>query len=306
MTDAVRVGLVGCGRLAERGYLPALALTESVTLVAVADRDEGRCAALAPDLPAYASARDLLAREEIELLVLAHAAADHVPDACAAAAVGVSALVEKPPARTAPEARQLVGLDPPAWLGFNRRFEPEMADVRARMMRAPVTTLELELSIMRTAWDALDGSEAAVLDLGPHLVDLALWLTGARPVRVRVSSMSGDAATFELELDEVTVSVNVSHARAWRERVVGRDARGRTVARLDRGGAVRRLAARARAVDGGPLVRSLAAQLTAVAAAGRGNAFDARLATAAEGVVVMEVIDAVVESEGRDRAVSWD
>jgi predicted dehydrogenase len=297
VTRPVRVGLVGCGRLAERGYLPALAQTGSVSLVAVADLDLARCEALAPGVPAHATADDLLASADVELLVLAHAASAHVADACAAADAGVACLVEKPPARAAEEARRLVGLEPAAWVGFNRRFEPSIATMRAQLAAAPPAALELELSILPSAWAAFDGSESSLLDLGPHLVDLALWLTGREPSRVRVQQVTEHDSVFSLDLGDMDASVRVSHRNAWHERVVARDARGRAVARFERGGLARRLAARARSGRPGPLVDSLAEQLAAVATAVRGGPVDSRLAGAAEGVAVLAVLDAVAAAE---------
>jgi predicted dehydrogenase len=294
----VRVGLVGCGRLAERGYLPALALAEGVELVALADAEPARCATLAPALPAFAGLAALLAGAEIDLAVLAHPASLHVEDARRAAAAGVSSLVEKPPARTAPEALPLLGLDPPAWMGFNRRFEPETAAARAELAARPAAVLELGMSILPRSWGAHGGSEGVLLDLGPHLVDLSTWLTGREVERVRVESASPGEAVFELDLGETRARISVSHGSAWHELATARDAAGRGVTLFERGGFARRLAARLRP-GAGPLVGSLAAQLSAAARAVRGEA-DARLADAAAGVGVLRVLDAVAGSTGRD------
>lgn len=300
MSAPVRVGLVGCGRLAERGYLPAIARTPAISLVAVVDRDPDRCAALAAGVRAFASTEDMLAAADVELVVLAHAAAAHVTDAQLAAAAGVVALVEKPPARTAAEATSLSLLEPPAWIALNRRFEPAVEGLRTRLKADPPATLELEMSILPEAWGAVDGSEDVLLDLGPHLVDLALWLAGpARAVRVLVLD-EGEAA-FELDHGRTRSTVRVSHRRAWRERVAARNAGGGMIARLDRGGLVGRATSALRLRGESPLVASLAAQLEAAAAAVRGAAADARLATAAEGLAVMEVLDAV-RAAGRPTA----
>ena len=42
MTDELRIGLIGGGRLAERGYLPALRAAHGVRLAALAELDRGR------------------------------------------------------------------------------------------------------------------------------------------------------------------------------------------------------------------------------------------------------------------------
>ena len=297
MTQPVRVGLVGCGRLAELGYMPALERTTSVRLVAVADLDRRRCDAVAPGVPAFTAVEELLAGGSVELLVLAHPAARHVPDARIAADAGVVCLVEKPPARSAAEAQPLTALEPAAWMGFNRRFEPGLDVIRDGLTVAPASVLELELSILPSAWAAHSGSEGVLLDLGPHVVDLAIWLTGRDPLRLRVHRATDGVAAFDLDLGGTLANIRVSHEHAWRERIVVRDARSRAVARLERGGVVRRLAARARRSEAGPLVASLAAQLAAVASAVRGGTADSRLASASEGVAVLRVLDRVAAAD---------
>ena len=230
--------------------------------------------------------------------MLAHAVEAHVADACAASAAGVTSLVEKPPARSAVEAEPLVGLDPPAWMGFNRRFEPAITTMRAQFAMAPPSLLELELSILPSSWGALDGSESVLLDLGPHVVDLAFWLTGCSPASVRVRRATARDAEFELDHGEVRATVRVSHQRAWCERVVARDSDGRTLASLERGGLARRVLERMRPGGPGPLVGSLAAQLAAVAGTVREGTRDPRLADGEAGVAVMRVLDAVAAAEG--------
>jgi predicted dehydrogenase len=295
---AVRVGLAGCGRIAARGYVPALARTPGVELVAVADVDPGRCAAIAPSARAFGTVEQLLGRASVDLLVLAHPASEHVPDALRAAAAGVTTLVEKPPARSAAELGELLDVRPAPWLGLNRRFEPETVSARARLRDDAPASLELEMSILPSAWGAFSGSEPVLLDLGPHLVDLALWLTGRDATRLRVERASAAEASFALDLDGVTASLRVSHARAWRERAVARLAGGREVTLIRRGGLQGRVTGRLR---GGmsPLVASLAAQLAAVAAVVRGEPADERLASVADGLAVMRVLDAVAGG-GRD------
>lgn len=296
MTRPVRVGLVGCGRLAERGYVPAFALADGVELVALADADPRRCAVLAPGLPAFDDLAGLLAGTAVDLVVLAHPAPLHVEDACRAAAAGVASLVEKPPARSALEAAPLLGLEPPAWMGFNRRFEPETDAARAVLASRPAALLELEMSIQPRSWAAHGGSESVLLDLGPHLVDLASWLTGRDVERLRVERSSSAEAVFELDLDGTRARISISHGRAWHERARAGDTAGGSVTLFERGGLARRLASRLRP-GAGPLVASLAAQLSAAARAVRGEV-DARLAGAAEGIRVLRVLDAVARSTG--------
>src|SRR5687768_16265975 len=105
--------------LAERGYLPAIERASGVRLAAVADRVPSRCAELAPGVPAYPSASELLAAAEVDGLVVATPAAAHLEDARAAAAAGIPTLVEKPPAANAGEAAALAEVRPLPRVGFN-------------------------------------------------------------------------------------------------------------------------------------------------------------------------------------------
>jgi len=122
----VRLGLIGCGLVAERGYIPALRRAHGVQLVAVADPVAARCAEVAPGVAAFASAGDMLEAGVADALVLATPAHAHVDDAVTAATAGVPVLVEKPPAPTASDAERLVALDPQPFVGLNRRFEPPL------------------------------------------------------------------------------------------------------------------------------------------------------------------------------------
>ena len=141
-----------------------------------------------------------------------------------------------------PRRSRSSGSSPPAWVGFNRRFEPAITTMRAQFATAPPAVLELELSILPSAWGALDGSEAALLDLGPHVVDLALWLTGCTPSASACPSMrprgtprsSSTSETYARACASPTSEPGVSASSRG-------TARGRTVASLERGGLARRV-----------------------------------------------------------------
>jgi myo-inositol 2-dehydrogenase/D-chiro-inositol 1-dehydrogenase len=290
----LRLGLVGCGRLAERGYVPAFRRARGVRLAAVADLVAERCQRVAAGVPAFTSAEEMLGAGNLDAVVLATPAAAHLDDARLVAGAGLSALVEKPPAQTLADTRALARLEPAPVLGFNRRFEPHIERLRALAGSDPAIELELELCTRPESWDAYDVRDDALLNLGPHLVDLARWLTGAEVERV-CGSVDDDRAVLELGLRSAArATLTCIGNRAYRERVVvrSRDRRVGTWGR--RGGAV----AAARGFFTGsshPLVGSLAGQLEAFARVVGGQR-DRRLATAADGVAVMEVLDAARES----------
>ena len=155
--EALRLGLVGCGRLAELGYGPAIERVRGVRLVAVADPDRirrervaGRFGAAQGDtVRALPDAEALLAAVPVDALVLASPTSAHLADATAAAAAGVAVLVEKPPAPDAGGAARLAALTPVPWVAFNRRFDPGARAARDAVPAAGDLDLHLEPAYRR-------------------------------------------------------------------------------------------------------------------------------------------------------------
>jgi predicted dehydrogenase len=287
---------VGCGRLAERGYVPAARAAHGVELAAVADIDPARCERAAPGVPAYEGARALIADARVEAVVLATPAFAHLADARLAAAAGLPALVEKPPATDAREAAALARLDPRPWIGFNRRFERSLGRMHAALPAGGPFDLTLQMSYRRRSWSSHVTSDDALLDLGPHLVDLARWLTGARVERVRAEKIEPVRAVFELDLRDGRARASCAIDRPYRERVEARGPDGRLLARDSRGGLVRGVLAHLPGRGGDhPLVASLTAQLEAFARAIRGEPAGS-LATAEEGAAAMAAIEGARDS----------
>ena len=130
--EPLRLGLAGCGRIAERGYLPALRRLPGVRLAAVADPVAARRARVGRGLPGFASVEELVAAGGIDAVIVATPAERHVADARAVAAAGLHTLVEKPPALGAAVARALAELTPEPALGLDRRFDRRLARLAAR------------------------------------------------------------------------------------------------------------------------------------------------------------------------------
>jgi predicted dehydrogenase len=295
MSEPLRVGLVGCGRLAEAGYLPAAAEARTVEITAVADPSRPRREALAQagGAVAFDGVSELIESDLVEALVIASPPAEHLAQAALAAAAGLPCLVEKPPAADAAGAAALAALEPAPWIGFNRRFQ-QGSELLEKLPREGDLELELELCYRRRSWNAHQVADEPLLDLAPHLVDLALLLAGPR-IAVRAASAGPHRCALVLETSRGTAWVRCANDRPHLERAVARRPGRRALAKSNSGGlataAFARLGRRRH-----PLVVSLGRQLDAFAAAARGG--DAGLlADAAQGARVMAVID-----EARERA----
>ena len=73
MTAPLRVGLLGCGRIARLAHLPVLSRLRGVTLVAVAEADPQRRAEVRrpPAVAMAADYRELLDRPDVEAVIVA-------------------------------------------------------------------------------------------------------------------------------------------------------------------------------------------------------------------------------------------
>lgn len=295
IADPLRLGLVGCGRLAECGYVPAVGRTKCIEIVAVADPDRSRRGALAAKLGASAHARtsELLAAGRLDGIVICSPPEHHEEAAEQASAAGLEALVEKPPAADAAGALRLAALTPSPYAAFNRRFDAG-AELAGRVPSFGDLELQIVLHYRRGSWRPFERDEDALLDLGPHAIDLALMLTGALPLAVR-AHCARERAGIALATSRGTVRIECATNRPYHELVEVRDSAGRRIARASRGGHVRGAASKL-APGAHPLVRSLTAQLEAYAGALRGGD-PGLLATAVEGAAVMCVLDAARRSD---------
>ncbi|HWJ41987.1 MAG TPA: Gfo/Idh/MocA family oxidoreductase [Solirubrobacterales bacterium] len=302
----MRLGIAGCGRITERGYVPAALGAEGVTIAAFADPDPGRlgdCLELwrrgGGEARGFAGLADLLEGEPIDLLVVAAPLAHHVALAEEAAAAGVPALVEKPPAPDRAGAERLAALDPEPFLAFNRRFL-QGAEMRDSVPAEGWVELELEMRFQQGSWGAHEVRDEALLDAGIHLVDLACHLSAAAPIAVRQAEIAPQRASLELELTRGRARIECATNRGHREAVRVRDRSGKLVAHSTWGGLRSRLGGVLGKPD--PLLLSLQRQLEALrdAAFVLSGAVPPKgrtpLASAADGAAAMAVVEAARRS----------
>jgi predicted dehydrogenase len=295
--SAVRLGIVGCGMVVERGHLPALAGLQTIQLAAVADPLPDRRRA-AGGVPGYAGLEEMLAAEDLEAVLICSPPALHLPHAETCAAAGVRTLVEKPPGLTMEDARKLSGLRPTPLIGFNRRFAAHLP-LAGRRVASPSRVTAI-FDAPPGDWDRGDVAPDPLLDLGCHLVDLGCWITGASPDRARAINLSAGRVGFEIEMRcGLRLLAECGAAASYREliEVRGEDGEARTWRWPVP--AVRSAAERVARFPS-PLVRSWRAQLQAFAGVIRG-AGTGRLASARDAVQVMASLQAVQASAAGNR-----
>jgi predicted dehydrogenase len=183
MSEApIPVGVVGVGHLG-RHHARLYAANPGVRLVAVADHDRDRAAAIAAEYGCE-SARD--ASELVGRVAAASVATPTVHHRAAAEVLlagGADVLIEKPIAPTLEDADAILATARNAsrlvMVGHTERFNPAMATL-ARAVDAPRF-----VEIHRLAgFSARSTDVDVILDLMIHDLDLLLWFDGSEPQTV--------------------------------------------------------------------------------------------------------------------------
>jgi predicted dehydrogenase len=220
----------------------------------VYDLERERAERVAAELGARVagSLDEILADDDVAAVSIASFDDAHFAQALAALRAGRHVLVEKPLCRSVDEARELKS----AWELAGRpvlasnlvlRAAPLYVWLRAQMDAGALGTpyaidgdyLYGRLSKITDGWRAVVDEYSVMLGGGVHLVDLMLWLTGQRPVRVSASgnriSTEGTAfryadfaaATFEFAsglVGRITANFGSVHPHQHVVRVFGTDA----------------------------------------------------------------------------------
>ncbi len=211
----IRLGLIGFGALAERYYTPALRRLPSVSLTVIADPHASRrsiAAALFPLARTYVDYRDMLAREEVDGILVAAPPTSHLSIWNDASRMGLPVFMEKPfllrgelaRAENSIQARRLL------MINFNRRFWPVYQRMGALARGGSIGELksaEMIFQVDPIKWRAatpyrLSSNEGGVLyDLGSHAIDLIPNILREKPARVMAKTWSRRWESDQIELN---------------------------------------------------------------------------------------------------------
>jgi UDP-N-acetylglucosamine 3-dehydrogenase len=193
--SALRAGVIGVGEVGTE-HARCYARARGVELAGVFDANTARAQQVAVELGARAfpSLTEMLsAVDVVSVAVPQHL---HLDSARAAVEHGCHVLMEKPLARTLPEAREIVetcrrgGVK--LMLGFTHRFHTELRTARQKIAEGQLGTIGVALDYMSFGahplqpWNwshELAGGGAMIRD-GVHGIDRLRWLLGANPVAV--------------------------------------------------------------------------------------------------------------------------
>jgi predicted dehydrogenase len=214
----LRVGLIGCGRIAQLVHLNVLTRLPDVALVALAEPDAPRreeAQRRAPGARAVVSPEEILERVDVDAVVICAPSALHADVAVAALDCGKAVYLEKPLATNLADGQRVLE----AWeragvtamVGFNYRFNALYQRARGHLQADRLGPLVGARSVFATparglpSWKQQRHSGGGVLlDLASHHVDLVHYLfdEDVSQVSARVWSQRSedDSASLQLHL----------------------------------------------------------------------------------------------------------
>ena len=202
----MRVGLIGCGNVGVNAHIPAVQANEGMRIVAAADptperlRAAAAAASLEPD-DLHADWRELLAREDVEAVIVATPQRFRPQIVIAAATAGKHVLAEKPLALTPADAQAMIDAAREHGVSLatvhNYHFMPVYRDIKDVLDSGEIGQTEVAVlnylgvedrpgaAAYSPRWrhHAADSGGGVLMDM-LHVVYLANWFMDGPPLAV--------------------------------------------------------------------------------------------------------------------------
>ena len=209
----IGLGLIGAGNFAKSVLLPRLAKARGLRLAGIATAT-GRNARAVGEQYGFGFCttdyRELLARDEVNTVLIATRHDTHARLTAESLRAGRTVFVEKPLAidrAGLDEIRAAAGASAPrVMVGFNRRFSPLAADLKAFFADAGPLAITYRVNageIPKESWIQAEEGGGRIVGEVCHFVDFLQFLTGATPIEVAACAADAgiDTLTILLRFD---------------------------------------------------------------------------------------------------------
>ncbi len=192
--EKLKVGIIGCGGIANAKHMPALAKLDTVEMVAFCDVVESRAKEAAQKYriagaKVYTDYKLLLADKSIDVVHVCTPNKSHADISVDALEAGKHVMCEKPMAKTAADARRMVEAAKRTGnkltIGYQNRFRTDSTYLHAACENDELGDIYFAKAhaIRRRAvptWGVFLNEEeqggGPLIDIGTHALDLTLWM----------------------------------------------------------------------------------------------------------------------------------
>lgn len=227
----IRVGIIGCGKIAQVRHIPEYAANPRAKLTGFVDFVASRAEEMAARYggKAYASEEELLADPEIDAVSVCVANAAHADVTLKALRAGKHVLCEKPMAVTMEQCREMVAQAERSgkylMIGQNQRFAPAHVKAKQLLESGVIGTVRtfktcfghdgpdnwsIDSGTSNWFFDKSKSAFGAFADLGVHKTDLICFLLNSRVAEVQASITTLDKLDKEgrpVEVDDNAVCI---------------------------------------------------------------------------------------------------
>jgi UDP-N-acetylglucosamine 3-dehydrogenase len=221
----IKIGVIGCGSIAQHRHLPEYANNEYVEIAAVCDIVEDRVKKVAEQYgaQAYKQYQDLIANTDVDAVSICTPNYLHAPITVAALKAGKHVLCEKPMATSSEEAQEMIqaaeGSGKKLMIAHNQRFVPSHEKARKLIESGEIGKIYSFRSAFGhggpEGWSA-DGKDSwffkksqafigAMGDLGVHKTDLLRYILGEE--FAEVGSFIETSSKEKADVDDTAVCV---------------------------------------------------------------------------------------------------
>lgn len=238
MTQPLRIGVLGCARIARKSVIPAIQSVADARLHAVASRRANVAAEWAAEFSAarsYTEYDALLADPDVDAVYIPATGEQHAPLTIAAARAGKHVLCEKPLAGSVAEAEAMVracdDADVRLHEAFMWRHHPRTARTQELLQQNAIGSLRIvnvsfSFPLHAGDWRAFpERGGGAMWDLGCYGVNAARFFTAAEPTDVYARAHFGPTGvdlSMQLALrfpGDVLANIDCSFEAPWRCRM---------------------------------------------------------------------------------------
>jgi predicted dehydrogenase len=222
----LKIAFIGCGRVAETYYLPALKKFSDVQVAVVVDpiperreffKGEFENCIQYPSLESKVSTETPGLIDRIDAAIITTPPDTHVYLAGRLLARDKPVLVEKPLACTTDGIQDLISTESSSqgWLmmGFNYRYWQPAIDLKNMLSKNPeIASVEMKFTSNYKRWNPISFISDPLDDLGPHVFDLVRYVFGREIRSIRAVIMGNDKFRFEIGIsDNICIHCLIGH-----------------------------------------------------------------------------------------------
>lgn len=194
MEKKIKIGIIGCGGIANGKHMPSLSKLKDVEMVAFCDievsrAEEAKAQYGTPDAKVYADYKELLKDQEIDVVHVCTPNRSHAPISIDSLYAGKHVMCEKPMAKTAEDARKMVQAAKETGkkltIGYQHRHKPEAIYLKQVIERGDLGDIYFAkaFAVRRRGtpnWgvflNEFEQGGGPLIDIGTHSLDVTLYL----------------------------------------------------------------------------------------------------------------------------------